>query len=167
MKAEEVEEVEEEVAGQKMVVGFLRMSGRFGLDGGLLADQRRVGCSRSRLTDNVVLRMQLGTWRWCRRRLPSQRVSGPCRRSQSIGINGDGDDLLLLILLDHTVPIELSATEYLRHIIRGFGVDGNPGKNSNAFRYGCQMGEQGDPRLASRMSLTAPIIACKSFKISI
>lgn len=123
------EEVVEEVAGQKMAVVFLRMSGRFGLGGGLLADQRRFGCSRSRLTDNVVLRMRLGTWRWCRRRLPSRRVSGPCRRSQSTGINGGGDDLLLFILFDHTVPIELSATEYLRHIICGFEAGGNPGKN--------------------------------------
>lgn len=139
--------VEEEVAGQKMAVGFLRMSGRFELGGGLLADQRRFDCSMSRLTDSVVLRMRLETLRLYRRRLPSRRVSGPCRRSQSTGINGDADDLLLLILLDHTVPIELSATEYLCHIVCGFGVDGDPGKNSNAFRYGCQVGEERGPSI--------------------
>ena len=54
------EEVVEEVPARKMAVGSLRMSDRFGLGGGLLADQCRFGCSRSHLTGNVVLRMQLG-----------------------------------------------------------------------------------------------------------
>ena len=55
------EEVVGAVPGQRKGVEFLRMSGRFGLGGGLLVDQYRFGCSRSRRTGNVVLRMQLGT----------------------------------------------------------------------------------------------------------
>ncbi len=55
MKAKEVVEA---VPDQKMAVVFLTMSGRFELGVGLLVDQGRFGYSRSRLTDNVVLRMQ-------------------------------------------------------------------------------------------------------------
>ena len=58
MKAEEVVEA---VPGQRRGVESLRMSGRFGLGGGLPVGQCRFGCSRSRLTGNVVSRMQLGT----------------------------------------------------------------------------------------------------------
>ena len=52
-------EVVEAVPGQKMAAGFLRMSGRFGFGEGLLVDQCHFGCSRSHLTGNVVLHMQL------------------------------------------------------------------------------------------------------------
>ena len=58
-------------------------------------------------------------------------------------MDGDNDDLLLLILLDHTIPIELSAAEYFRHIVCRFGVDGYPGEHGNAFGYSGQMGEKG------------------------
>lgn len=58
MKAEVVVEA---VAGQKMTVGFSRTSGRFGLGRGLLVDQCRPGCSRSRLTGNAVSRMRSET----------------------------------------------------------------------------------------------------------
>ena len=54
------EEVVEAVPGQKIAAGFLRMSGRFVFGEGLLVDQCRFGCSRSRPTGNVVLHMQLG-----------------------------------------------------------------------------------------------------------
>ena len=55
------EEVVEAAPGQQMAVGILMTSRRFGLGGGLLVDRCRLGCSRSRLTGNVVLRMQLET----------------------------------------------------------------------------------------------------------
>ena len=55
------EEVVEAVPGQRRGVESLRMSGRFGLGGGLLVGQCHFGCSRSRLTGDVVSRMQLGT----------------------------------------------------------------------------------------------------------
>lgn len=54
-----------------------------------------------------------------------------------------GDDLLFLILLDDTVSMVLSATEYFSHIVCGFGVNRYPGEHGNAFGYGCQMGEKG------------------------
>ena len=37
----------------------------------------------------------------------------------------------------------LGATEYFRHIVCGFGVNGYPGEHGNAFGNGCQMGEKG------------------------
>ena len=46
------------VPGPKMVVGFSRTSGPFGLGGGLLVDQCRFDYSTSRLTGNAVLRMR-------------------------------------------------------------------------------------------------------------
>ncbi len=52
-------------------------------------------------------------------------------------------DSLLLILLDHTVAMVLSATEYLGDIFCGFGVNGDPRKHGNAFGYGRQMCEKG------------------------
>ena len=58
MKAEEVVEA---VPGQRRGVESWRMSARFGLGGGLPVGQCHFGCSRSRLRDNVVLRMRLGT----------------------------------------------------------------------------------------------------------
>ena len=60
------------------------------------------------------------------------------------GIDGDsdGDDLLFLIILDHTVPMVLSTTQYFIHVVRRFRVDRNPGEHRNTFRYGCQMGEK-------------------------
>ena len=57
-KAEEVVEV---APGQRREVESSRMSARFGLGEGLPVGQCRFGCSRLRLRDNVVLRMQLGT----------------------------------------------------------------------------------------------------------
>lgn len=53
--------VVEGALGQKTAVGFWRTSGRSGPGGGLLVDQCRFGCSRLRLTDNAVLRMQSDT----------------------------------------------------------------------------------------------------------
>ena len=48
----------EAVPDQKMAAGFSMMSDRFELGGGLLVDQCRFGCSRSRLTGSAVLRMR-------------------------------------------------------------------------------------------------------------
>ena len=53
--------------------------------------------------------------------------------------DGDGDDLLLLVFFDHTVPMVLSATQYLNDIVCGFRIDRNPGEHGDAFRYGGQM----------------------------
>ena len=51
------EVVVEAVPGQRRGVESSRMSGRFGLGGGLPVGQCRFDYSRSRLTGNVVLRM--------------------------------------------------------------------------------------------------------------